>query len=73
MLQLQIFMNCLPLDVRQLLALCHHYHQKGAKLGRDLGPTVNQPCDFYAIMAAQVLIDQYHISGELVILQDQGD
>ena len=44
--------------------MCLSHIEKGAKLGRRLGPNVNHPCDFYSILAAHMLIEQYQMSCE---------
>lgn len=64
LIQLERFMGCLSLTPQQVLALCLSHIEKGAKLGRELGPTVNHPCDFYTILAAHMLIEQYQLSCE---------
>ncbi len=64
LLQLQRSLGCLPLTPQELLSVCLSYIDKGARLGRELGSTVNHPCDFYSILAGHTLIEQYQLSCE---------
>lgn len=79
LLQLQRYHGCLPVNDEQLLDICRHYYQEGLKLGRHLVSTVNQPADFYAILASHILIQKFYescnyifkCSGEIVYVISQ--
>ena len=64
LLKLQRFLGCLPFTNEELLSLCLKYHQQSHKLTKEPMSTVNQPRDFYAILAAHVMLEQYQVTCE---------
>lgn len=59
------------MDEGQLLDLCLHYHKEGRKLSRDVvSASGGQPRDFYALMAAHIRLEQYHMSCEMIVVFD---
>jgi hypothetical protein len=53
------------MDEQQLLELCLHYHREGQKLSREEMSSGGQARDFYALLAAHIRLEQYHMSCEL--------
>ena len=48
---------------RELVAQCKHYYKEGLKLGCGLPSSVNQPSDFYILVAAHLQLTLYQRTG----------